>query len=505
MHCEGDKKYDKAGDCPVCGMDLKKIESAGNKIMYTCPMHPEVRSDSPGSCPICGMDLVPLNKKESDEETKNYRKMLRRFIISLIFTFPVFFIAMGDMIKFDIVHLIPMKFLNWVQLFLSIPVVFYAGWIFFKRGWASVIRRSPNMWTLISIGTGAAFLFSLIGVLFPGLYPNEFKDMHGNVMTYFEAATVIITLVLIGQVLELKAHGKTNSAIRALMDLTPPMATVIRNGKEKEIHLEHVMKGDILKVKPGGKIPVDGEIRQGSAVIDESMITGESVPIDKKTGDKVIGGTINGNTVFEMVAEKVGSETLLARIIDLVNEAGMSKAPVQKLADKVANYFVPIVVSVSILTFIVWVIWGPDPAYVFAFVNAISVLVIACPCAIGLATPMSVMVGTGRGAQSGILVKNAAALQELGKVNLLVVDKTGTLTEGKPSLNRMKSFGNLTEPDVLRYASSLEGNSEHPIAKAIIRGAEERGISPYDNHRFESIRVKELRESFMIRLSHWEI
>lgn len=492
MHCEGDKLYEQQGECPVCGMDLKKIESIKkSSIVYTCPMHPQVKSDKPGNCPICGMNLVPERGEETGEEEKSYKKMVKRFILAIVFTLPIFIIAMADMVKgINLDSVMSMKYWNWLQLILSIPVIFFAGGIFFKRGWSSLIRRSPNMWTLISIGTGAAFLFSLAGVLFPGIFPDQFKDHHGSVMTYFEAAAVIITLVLLGQVIELRAHSKTNSAIKALLNLTPPVATVIRNGIEEDIHLENVVKGDIVKVKPGAKIPVDGEIISGNAIIDESMITGEPIPVEKLTGDKVTGGTINGRTSFEMKAEKIGSETLLSRIIEMVNEASRSRAPIQRLADTVSQYFVPIVVGISVLSFIIWAVWGPEPAYVYAFVNAVAVLIIACPCALGLATPMSVMVGTGRGAQSGVLVKNARAIEEMNKVNMLVIDKTGTITEGKPSLKEVKSFGSFTSDDVLKIAASVENNSEHPVADAIVKGAKEKGIKNETVTEFESITGK---------------
>lgn len=498
MHCEGDKLYDKPGECPVCGMDLKKIENIRKgTVIYTCPMHPQIKSDKPGSCPICGMDLVPERGEETDEEVKSYRKMVRKFFVALALTIPVFFIAMGDMLKgINLGNIMPVKYWNWIQLILAIPVLFYAGGIFFKRGWSSIIRRSPNMWTLISIGTGAAFLFSLLGIVFPGMFPEQFKDHHGNVMTYFEAASVIITLVLLGQVLELRAHSKTNSAIKALLNLTPPVAIVIRNGVEEEIHLEHITVGDIIKVKPGGKIPVDGEITSGNAIIDESMITGEPIPVEKSSGDKVTGGTINGKTSFEMKAEKVGSDTLLSRIIEMVNEASRSRAPIQRLADKVSQYFVPIVVGISILTFIIWSVWGPNPAYVYAFVNAVSVLIIACPCALGLATPMSVMVGTGRGAQSGVLVKDARAIEEMNKVNMVIIDKTGTITEGKPSLQHVITFGSYSNDDILKIASAVENNSEHPVAEAIVRGAKEKGIVIDSASEFESITGKGVKAVF---------
>ena len=400
MHCEGDKTYDKPGDCPECGMHLKKEETQskgpGGKKIYTCPMHPEVKKDHPGSCPKCGMDLVLEKAEDTSEEEKAYKKMAKRFWIALALSIPVFIIAMSEFFPFmDLDAVASQKVWNWVQFILATPVVFYSSWEFFKRGWSSIRRWAPNMWTLISIGVGAAYLFSVVGMFFPGLFPDHFKDVQGNVHLYFEAAAVILTLVLLGQVLELRAHSKTNSAIKALLGLVPPVARVIRNGEEEEIPLEEVQVGYLLRVKPGEKIPVDGIITEGTAIIDESMITGEPMPADKSEGDKVTGGTINGKTSFIMKAEKVGSDTLLSQIIEMVNKASRSRAPIQKLADVVAKYFVQIVIGVALLTFAIWAIWGPEPAFVYAFVNAVSVLIIACPCALGLATPMSIMVGTG--------------------------------------------------------------------------------------------------------------
>ncbi len=492
MLCEGDKTYPEPGDCPVCGMHLKKLE-VGTKagIIYTCPMHPEVRSDKPGSCPICGMTLVPEKGVETSEEDKAYRKMVRKFQIALVFSIPVFIIAMSDLIPFlHLDNIVSKKVWSWIEFILATPVVFYSGWVFFKRGWSSIIRRSPNMWTLISIGVGTAYLFSVFGLLAPGIFPAQFKDMHGNVHLYFEAAAVILTLVLMGQVLELKAHGKTNSAIKALLNLVPPIARIIHNGQEEEIPLEQVKPGDILRVKPGEKIPVDGVITDGIAVVDESMITGEPMPVDKSKADMITGGTINGKTVFEMRAEKVGNDTLLARIIEMVNEAGRSRAPIQKLADTVAKYFVQIIIIVSLITFTIWAIWGPQPAFVYAFVNAVSVLIIACPCALGLATPISIMVGTGRGAQMGILVKDARAIEEMNKVDILIIDKTGTITEGKPSLKGFKSFGQLSDEEILMLSASIDTNSEHPLAEAIVKGAKDKNIILTKLDNFESVTGK---------------
>jgi len=492
MRCEGDKTYDEPGDCPVCGMHLvKAVKAAPAGTMYTCSMHPEVKSDRPGSCPICGMDLIPMAGDVESEEEKAYKSMAKRFWIATVLSIPVFFIAMSDYTSYiNLESIASVKVWAWVQFILATPVVFYSSWDFFVRGWNSIRRWSPNMWTLISIGVGAAYLFSVFGLLFPEMFPAQFKDAQGNVHLYFEAAAIILTLVLLGQVLELRAHSKTNSAIKALLNLVPPVARVIRKGKEEEIPLEQVMVGDILLVKPGEKIPVDGVLTSGTAIVDESMITGEPVPAEKEVGDKVTGGTINGKTVFEMKAEKVGSDTLLAQIIEMVNEASRSRAPIQKLADIVAKYFVQVVILISILTFIIWFFWGPEPAFVFAFVNAVSVLIIACPCALGLATPMSIMVGTGRMAQSGVLVKDAAAIEEMNKVDTLIVDKTGTLTEGKPSLKGYKSFGKLNDEEILTYAASIDAGSEHPLADAIVAGAKEKGIELFKVSDFESVTGK---------------
>src|SRR3546814_772138 len=410
MHCEGDRTYDKPGNCPVCGLDLVQQPALKTATKYTCPMHPEIIRDGPGSCPICGMDLVPMDA-DTEEEDKTYTHLLLKFKVAAGFTIPIFIIAMSEMLPnnplFKLMHL---KYWNWVQLALSIPVVFYATWMFFERAWRSIITWKLNMFTLIGIGAGVAWLFSLLALLFPDFFPEQFRTHAGTVYVYFEATTVILTLVLLGQLLEARAHGKTNSAIKELLKLAPNKATKIIDGQEQEVAIDSIHPGDLLRVKPGEKIPVDGSIREGEAVIDESMISGEPVPVEKTAGDKVSSGTINGNKSFVMVTEKVGRETLLSQIIEMVNAASSSKAPIQNLADKISGYFVPIVVLISLATFAVWAIYGPEPSYVYAFVNAIAVLIIACPCALGLATPMSVMVGVGKGAKSGVLIKNAAAL-----------------------------------------------------------------------------------------------
>ena len=440
MHCEGEKTYDKPGDCPVCGMDLVEQPSVKKKVQYTCPMHPEVIKDEPGSCPICGMDLVPL-EADVEEEDKTYKNLLRKFKISILFTAPVFLIAMSEMIHNNpLMAVMPWKYWNWVQLILSIPVVFYTAWMFFERAWRSVKTWNLNMFTLIGIGSGVAWLFSVTALLFPGIFPDQFKSHAGTVYVYFEATTVILTLVLLGQLLEARAHGKTNSAIKELLKLAPNKATKIIDGKEQIVAIDSIQKGDLLRVKPGEKIPVDGSIQDGESTIDESMISGEPIPVDKKVGDKVSSGTINGNKTFVMIAEKVGSETLLSHIIEMVNSASRSKAPIQNLADKISGYFVPVVVGISVITFIVWAIYGGEHAYIYALVNAIAVLIIACPCALGLATPMSVMVGVGKGAQSGILIRNAESLEKMNSIDIVIIDKTGTVTEGKPSVEKVISI-----------------------------------------------------------------
>ncbi len=481
MHCEGDKTYDEAGDCPVCGMDLIEEQniSSTSSEQWTCPMHPEIVKDEAGSCPICGMDLVPLQPDLSAEE-KTYKNLLGKFWIASVFTLPIFLIAMSEMISDNpLYEILEQKYWNWIQFGLSIPVVFYATWMFFERAYKSIKTWNLNMFTLIGIGAGVAWLFSVFGLFFPDVFPAQFRTESGAVHVYFEAATVILTLVLLGQLLEARAHSKTNSAVKELLKLAPNKAIKLVNGDEVEVGIDKIELGDILKVKPGEKIPVDGSISEGETTIDESMITGEPIPVNKVMGDKVSSGTINGNQTFLMKAEKVGSDTLLSQIIHMVNNASRSRAPIQNLADKVSGYFVPVVVIISLLTFAVWAIWGPEPAYVFALVNAIAVLIIACPCALGLATPMSVMVGVGKGAQNGVLIKNAEALEKLNKVTTLIIDKTGTITEGKPTVEKIGTFTNgFSEKEVLQYIVSLNSNSEHPLAEATVKYGKEQNISP---------------------------
>ena len=493
MHCEGDKTYDRPGDCPVCGMDLVEEQSMApaSGTQYTCPMHPEVVKDEPGSCPICGMDLVPMAPDLSAEE-KTYKKLLKKFWIALAFTFPIFIIAMSEMVPSNpLYEVMDQKYWNWVQFALSFPVVFYATWMFFERAWRSIITWNLNMFTLIGIGAGAAWLFSVAGMFFPGIFPEQFISHSGAVHVYFEAATVILTLVLLGQVLEARAHSQTNSAVKELLKLAPNKATRVRDGKDEEVAIDDIEVGDILRVKPGDKIPVDGIITEGESSIDESMITGEPIPVSKAMYDKISSGTINGTQSFLMKAEKVGSDTLLAQIIQMVNTAGRSRAPIQRLADTVSGYFVPIVVGISVITFIVWAIFGPEPVYVYAFVNAIAVLIIACPCALGLATPMSIMVGVGKGAQNGVLIKNAEALERMNKVDTLIIDKTGTITEGKPTVEKSVSYGiDFSDLEVLQFIVSLNNMSEHPLAEATVKYGVEKGVEMLRAEDFNSLTGK---------------
>lgn len=488
MLCEGEKVYDQPGDCPVCGMHLEKIPQRVQSVTYACPMHCEGDKvyAQPGNCPVCGMDLVPLAPVET-EENKTYLDLKRKMIVATAFTLPIFIIAMTEMMPNNpLLQIMGIKYWNWLQLVLSLPVVFYAGWMFFERAWKSIITLNLNMFTLIGIGTGVAFVFSLAGLFFPDFFPKEFKTEHGTVSLYFEATTVILTLVLLGQLLEAKAHQQTSGAIKELLKLAPTDATLVIQGVDKVVSIHDIKPGDILRVKPGDKIPVDGKITQGESSIDEAMITGEPIPVDKKTGDTVTAGTINGNKSFLMIAEKVGSETLLSQIVEMVHNASRSKAPIQRLADSIARYFVPIVLLISIITFLVWAKFGPEPALAYAFINAIAVLIIACPCALGLATPMSVMVGVGKGAQSGILIKNAEALEKMDKVDVLIIDKTGTITEGKPSVEKVVTFG-YEKDKLLQNIASLNQYSEHPLALAVVNYAKNRGISLVEVSDFEAV------------------
>lgn len=489
MQCEGDKTYDEPGDCPVCGMDLvEEMSSApSSNTMWTCPMHPEVQEANPGACPKCGMDLVPEQPQVSAEE-KSYNKLKRKFWIAVAFTLPIFIIAMSEMIPNNPLYkIVDQKIWNWVQFFLSLPVVFYATWMFFERAWRSIKTWNLNMFTLIGIGAGVAWIFSVFAILFPDFFPEQFKTEAGTVHVYFEAATVILTLVLLGQLLEARAHSQTNSAVKKLLELSPHSAIKVVNGQDVKVNIDDIDVGDVLKVKPGEKIPVDGSIIEGSTSIDESMITGEPIPVNKEKGDSVKSGTINGHQTFLMKAEKVGNETLLSQIIKMVNDATRSRAPIQNLADKVSAIFVPVVVIIAIITFIVWTIWGPEPAYVYALVNAIAVLIIACPCALGLATPMSVKVGVGKGAENGVLIKNAEALEKMAEVDTLIIDKTGTITEGKPTVEHIENTSaDYSEQDLLQFIYSVNANSEHPLATATINYGDEQGIKALQAHDFNA-------------------
>lgn len=459
-----------------------------SRQVYYCPMQCEGDKvyDEPGDCPVCGMDLVS-SEPNVQIESKSYFDLLKKFKVAVLFTVPIFLIAMSEMIPGNpLYEWAPVKFWNWMQFVLSLPVVFYASWMFFERAYRSVVTRNLNMFTLIGIGAGAAFLFSVVALLFPSLFPDEFKTSSGNVHVYFEAVSVILTLVLLGQVLEARAHSRTKSAIRSLLDLAPAEAFRLESdGSEKKIEVTLVKRGDMLRVKPGNKIPVDGKIVSGISEVDESMITGEPLPVDKVVGDRVQAGTLNGTGTFVMQAEKVGDETLLSQIVEMVNTASRSRSPMQNLADKVARYFVPIVIAISVLTFVLWNILGPEPALLYAFANAIAVLIIACPCALGLATPMSVMVGVGKGAQNGILIRDAEALEQLSKVDVLITDKTGTLTEGRPTLENLRVLDGFDRDEVLKSLCSVNQLSDHPIAQAIVRYGMSKKVSlePVENFK----------------------
>ena len=492
MHCEGDKTYDKMGDCPVCGMDLVEQPRAVAKTEYTCPMHPQIVKDGPGDCPICGMDLVAKEPSQSAED-KTYRDLLRKMKISIGFALPVFIISMSDLLSGNPLYkLMEQSYWNWVQFILTIPIVFYTCWMFFERAWKSIITWNLNMFTLVGMGTGVAFVFSVFALIFPDAFPAEFKTESGTVHLYFEATAVILALVLLGQLLEARAHSQTSGAIKALLKLAPSEANLVQEGEEdKVISIHDIKQGDRLRVKPGDKIPVDGKVVEGSSSIDESMITGEPIPVDKSVDDTVSSGTVNGTRSFVMNAEKVGSETLLAQIIQMVNDASRSRAPIQKLADTISKYFVPIVIIVSVATFAAWTIfYSGEDAMVYGFVNAIAVLIIACPCALGLATPMSVMVGVGKGAQSGVLIKNAEALEAMNKVNVLITDKTGTITEGKPSVEKVFSLNKDDATPILKQIASLNQYSEHPLAEAVVKYAKDQKVALVSVADFESVSGK---------------
>ena len=488
---------DKPGACPMCGMALELVfpvaaapvvAAAGSK--YTCPMDPQIVTDGPGACSICGMALEPMELTAETLEAVDPElvNMTRRFWIAAGLTLPLLGLMFVGAMS---------RTIGWVEFGLGTPVVLWAGWPFFQRGWASVVNRSPNMFTLISMGTGAAYLYSVTAVLAPGIFPPGFRGMSGELDLYFEAAAVITVLVLLGQVLELKARGRTSGALKALLGLSPKTAVrVSKCGHDSEVSLEKIKVGDTLRVRPGEKVPVDGVVMEGHSSVDESMVSGEPMPVEKAQGDKVVGGTINGTGSFLMSAERVGAETLLAQIVKMVSAAQRTRAPIQRLADRVAVYFVPAVLLAAVLTFVVWAMVGPQPKLGHALVNAVAVLIIACPCALGLATPMAIMVGTGRGATEGILIRNAEALEVLSKVDTLVIDKTGTLTEGRPKLTSVVAADGFDENTVLRIAASLERGSEHPLAGAILAGAKERGIEAGEVTDFVSITGKGVRGTF---------
>ena len=481
------------GACPKCGMALEPagITVAASKTEYTCPMHPEIVQDHPGSCPKCGMALEPRTM-EAEEDTGELDYMSRRFWVSSILALPVFFSAMAaEFWPEAVAEIIKPHNRQWLELVLATPVVFWGGWVFFVRCWQSLVSRNLNMFTLIGIGVGIAWIYSVVGTVFPGLFPESVQNDMGVIPVYFEAAAVITALVLLGQVLELRARSQTNSAIKLLLGLAPKTARIVRDdGTEQDIPMEHVKVGDILRVRPGEKIPVDGTVQDGESNVDESMVTGEPIPVEKTAGEKLIGATINGTGSLLMRAEKVGSDTLLSQIVQMVAEAQRSRAPIQKLVDTVAGYFVPAVVIIAVITFFAWWLWGPEPALAFAVINAVAVLIIACPCALGLATPMSIMVGTGKGAMMGVLIKNAEALEILRKVDTLVIDKTGTLTEGKPQLVSVVAAEGFHEQDILRLGASLERASEHPLAESIVRGAEDKDVVLLPADDFKSITGK---------------
>jgi len=481
------------GACPKCGMALEPIDVpvAATNTEYTCPMHPEIVQDHPGSCPKCGMALEPRSV-QAEEDTGELDDMTRRFWVSAALAIPVFISAMAaefwPQVMAEIIH---PHYRQWFELALATPVVLWGGWPFYVRGMQSIITWNLNMFTLIGLGVGVAWSYSMIGVLLPWIFPASVQNEMGVIPVYFEAAAVITALVLLGQVLELRARSQTNAAIKLLLGLAPNTARIVRDdGTEEDIPLEHVKVGDILRVRPGEKVPVDGTVQDGASNVDESMVTGEPIPVEKTSGEKLIGATVNGTGSLLMRAEKVGADTLLAQIVHMVAEAQRSRAPIQKLVDVVSGYFVPAVVLIAIVTFIVWWNRGPEPALAYAVINAVAVLIIACPCALGLATPMSIMVGTGKGAMMGVLIKNAEALEIMRKVDTLVVDKTGTLTEGKPRLVAVQATHGFSDDEVLQLAASLERASEHPLAEAIVRGAEDRGMTLSQTDDFESVTGK---------------
>jgi Cu+-exporting ATPase len=491
MHPE--VRADKPGSCPKCGMALELVDpsTATSRAEFTCPMHPQIVRNLQGSCPICGMALEPREMK-ADSTNPELADMTRRLWVGVALTAPLLAVMISDILpRHPLQHLLEGPLLGWIEFALATPVVLWCGWPFFARGWASVIHRSPNMFTLIAMGAGSAYLYSVAAVLAPGRFPQNFRDMSGNLALYFEAAAVITVLVLLGQVLELNARSQTSGAIKALLGLAPKTARrIAEDGKEVDVSLTDIQVGDHLRVRPGEKVPTDGSVIEGRSSVDESMVSGESIPAEKSEGAKVVGGTINGVGSFVMKAERVGADTLLAQIVKMVSEAQRTRAPIQRLADKVAFYFVPTVLAAAAITFAVWAIFGPQPRYAHALVNAVAVLIIACPCALGLATPMSIMVGTGRGAGEGILIRNAEALEIFEKVDTLVVDKTGTLTEGKPRLTEVIPMEGFDQTQLLQSTASLEKASEHPLAAAIIDGAKKRNIELVPVAEFRSVTGK---------------
>ncbi|HEY3601964.1 MAG TPA: copper-translocating P-type ATPase [Chthoniobacterales bacterium] len=485
MHPE--VQSDRPGACPKCGMGLEAATPgrATAKIIYTCPMHPQIEQDHPGNCPICGMALEAKNVIAGSEgENAELRDMTLRFWIGAVLSLPVFVVAMAHLLP-GAPEWVQGDVSRWMQFILSTPVVLWCGWPFFQRGWQSLVNRSLNMFTLIAMGVGAAYLYSAVVMLLHGVFPPSFSA-HGKIGIYFEAAAIITVLVLLGQVLELRARSRTGSAIRALLGLAPNTARIVRDGEERDVPLDQVEKGDRLRVRPGEKVPVDGRVIDGRTSMDESMITGESLPVTKAAGDRVTGGTINQTGSIVMEAERVGSETVLSQIVEMVAQAQRSRAPIQGVADKVASWFVPAVIVVAIITLFVWWFVGPEPRLAYGIVNAVAVLIIACPCALGLATPMSVMVGVGRGAQAGVLIKKAEAMELMEKVDTLVVDKTGTLTEGRPRVTGIVPSDSISETELLTAAASVEQNSEHPLAAAVVNSARERGITAPAVTDFES-------------------
>src|SRR5512139_610700 len=479
------------GNCPKCGMALEPVApiAVTTRTEWVCPMHPEIVRDAPGTCPICGMGLEPRVATAGEEENPELVDMRRRFWISVALTFPLVAVAMGEHLPgHPLAQIATMSTLVWLQIVLATPVVLWGGWPFFVRAWQSVVHRSLNMFTLIGLGVSVAYLYSLVAKLSPGIFPPSFRLEGGEVAVYFEAAAVIVTLVLLGQVLELTARSRTGAAIKALLGLAPKTARRIReDGSEGDVPLDEVHPGVRLRVRPGEKVPVDGLVLEGTSAVDEAMITGEPMPVEKKPGDRVVGATVNGTGSFIMKAERVGAETLLARIVRMVADAQRSRAPIQKLADQVAGWFVPAVVLVAVLTAIVWGLAGPEPRMAHALVNAVAVLIIACPCALGLATPMSIMVAMGKGATGGVLFKNAEAIEMMQTVDTLVTDKTGTLTEGKPKLVSIVPAAGFDEKTLLYLAAGIEMGSEHPLAAAIVSGAQEKGIAPSKIGSFESL------------------